>query len=169
MSRQLILCVESNSTARTDYAYIESIIKHFYVDDKKTKLSPFFLGSKGMYNASGNVKKINKMIKQFLGETTVIYFIDTDDYDTSADVKVLNDAIEKYCSDNGYEFVFFCKDIEDVFLNRRVSKSEKVNCAAEFKRKGLIETVNEEKLRFTKPVRHYSNILMVLDKYLNTE
>lgn len=32
MSRQVLFCVESNSKARTDYQYIESTIKRFYID-----------------------------------------------------------------------------------------------------------------------------------------
>lgn len=35
MSKQILLCVETNSRARTDYKYIDATIKRFYEDDKK--------------------------------------------------------------------------------------------------------------------------------------
>ena len=31
MSRQILLCVETNKTARTDYKYIDATIKRFYI------------------------------------------------------------------------------------------------------------------------------------------
>ena len=34
MSRQILLCVETNSKARTDYQYINETIHRFYVNDK---------------------------------------------------------------------------------------------------------------------------------------
>ena len=120
-----------------------------------------------MYTDNGKIKEINSLIRQFPGETTVIYCIDTDDYDTSPETKAVNDAIEKYCSDNGYELVFFCKDVEDVFIKKTVSKAEKIRSAEVFNRKSMIKDVDEKRLRHTEPARHCSNILCVLDKYLD--
>ncbi len=91
MSRQILFCVESNNKARTDYQYIEETLKRFYKVDRKIRYRAIYLGSKTKYNAKDKVREINKNIKTFIGETTVIYFIDVDDYDTSYDTKKLYD------------------------------------------------------------------------------
>ena len=87
------------------------------------------------------------------------------DYDTSYDTKKLYDDIEIYCKKHGYEFVFFHKDVEDVYLGNSVKDKEKVSKVAEFKRKKMIENVDEFMLRMDYHKRHCSNILKVLDKY----
>ena len=78
MSRQILFCVESNNKARTDYQYIEETLKRFYKVDRKIRYRAIYLGSKTKYNAKDKVREINKNIKTFIGETTVIYFIDVD-------------------------------------------------------------------------------------------
>ena len=165
MSRQILLCVESNNKARTDYQYIESTIKRFYIDDRKIRYRAIYLGSKTKYNAKDKVKEINNNIKKFPGETTIIYFIDVDDYDISQETKKLYDEIKEYCAKNNYEFVFFDRDVEDVYIGTQVQDSEKVSKVAEFKRKQLINTVDEAKLKVQTHKKHCSNILNVLDKY----
>lgn len=42
MSRQILLCVETNSKARTDYQYINETIHRFYVNDPKSVINLFF-------------------------------------------------------------------------------------------------------------------------------
>ena len=95
----------------------------------------------------------------------MMYFIDVDDYDISQETKKLYDEIKKYCDKNGYDFVFFDKDVEDVYLRNPVSDKEKVSKVADFKRKQLINNVDEKKLTVDSHKRHCSNILNVLDKY----
>lgn len=91
MSKQILLCVETNKKARTDYLYIVATIKKYYIDDRKIIQRPIFLDSKTKYNAKDKVKEINKAIKEFSGETKVIYFIDVDDYNISAETQTLFD------------------------------------------------------------------------------
>lgn len=55
MSRQVLLCVETNKTARTDYKYIDATIKRFYVNDRKIVYRPIFLETKTKYNAKAMV------------------------------------------------------------------------------------------------------------------
>lgn len=165
MSRQVLLCVETNKTARTDYKYIDATIKKFYVNDRKIVYRPIFLESKTKYNAKEKVKEINDAIKKYPGKTNVIYFIDVDDYDVHYEAKVLYDNIKFYCENNGYELVFFKKDVEDVYLGHSVSKEQKVKKAEEFTRKKLIEYVEESNLRSEIHRQHTSNILNVLDLF----
>lgn len=165
MNKQILLCVETNKQARTDFQYIVATIKRFYCDDKKIKYRPIFLDSKTKYNAKDKVKEINNYVKEFPRETSVIYFIDVDDYDASYDTKELFDDIKTYCDKNGYDFVFFTKDIEDVYWGKQVGDNEKVKKVEEFNRKQLINKVDESCLRVDKHKSHCSNILNVLDKY----
>lgn len=165
MSRQVLLCVETNKTARTDYKYIDATIKRFYVNDRKIVYRPIFLETKTKYNAKDKVKEINDAIKKYPGETSVIYFIDVDDYDVSSETQKLYNNINGYCESNGYELVFFKKDVEDVYLGQSVTKDEKVKRAEEFTRKKLIESVDEANLRSEIHRQHTSNILNVLDLF----
>ena len=167
MSRQILLCVETNKRSRTDYKYIDATIKRFYKDEKKIIYRPIFLESKTKYNAKDKLKEIKAWVKQFPGETVVIYFVDVDDYDVDPESRKLYDDIVDYCAANRYEFVFFTNDVEDVYLGKQVGDDEKVKCADEFTRKKLIESVAETNLRSDSRKKHCSNILNVLDRYWN--
>lgn len=163
MSKQVLLCVETNSNSRTDYLYIQSVIKRFYIDDRKIVYRPVFMETKTKYKDKGVVRDINSRIKKFPGETKVIYFIDVDDYEVSYETKLLFDEIENYCKNNGFDFVFFCRDVEDVFWGKPVS--DKVKKAKIFNEKNGISSVNEANLCSLLKKRHCSNILNILDKY----
>ena len=165
MRRFVVLCVESNGRSKTDYMYINATIKRFYQDDKKIVYRPIFLESKTNYNDRSKIKEINKLVKDFPGQTNVIYFIDEDDADISSETKKLNEEIRDYCKRNSYDYVFFVKDIEDVYWGYKINSNDKVKKAEEFNRKKLINNVKEENLRSQFERRHCSNILNVLDKY----
>lgn len=165
MSRQILLCVETNKQARTDYRYIDATIKRFYVNDRKIVYRPIFLETKTKYNAKDKVREINAAIERYPGETSVIYFIDYDDCDRSSETQKLFEKIRDFCRTNKYEFVFFVKDVEDVYLGQSVPNDQKVQKAEEFSRKKLIETVDESKLRSNIHRKHTSNILTVLDLF----
>ena len=62
--------------------------------------------------------------------------------------------------------ILFCKDIEQVFLGRKVSNDKKRDESDAFIRKKLIQNIKEEKLRVDILKKNSSNILNVLDKYL---
>ena len=165
MSRQILLYVETNKTARTDYKYIDATIKRFYVNDRKIVYRPIFMESKTNYNSKDVVKEINAEIKKYPGKTDVIYCVDVDEYDISPETKKLYDNIEKYCSANDYQLVFFKRDIEDVYLGHSVSDSDKVKKAEEFTRKKMINGVKEVALTTKQHKNHASNILIVLDLF----
>lgn len=165
MSKQILLCVESNAKSRTDYVYIKSTINRFY-DERKAIIRPIFLDSKTKYKDNGKIKEINKKIKDFDGNTAVIYFIDYDNSDISSETRKLFIEIKDFCYKNGFEFVYFCKDIEDVYWGEQVSDSKKVDKASDFNRLEMINSVKESRLKATDYKRHCSNILIVLDKFL---
>lgn len=100
-------------------------------------------------------------------ETQVIYFIDTDQYERNPDhTRELNE-ISCYCKDNDYDLVWFCHDVEEVYWNHKVSDSQKVQEATAFRRKKKIEEISIEKLSCSTKRAFASNIINILDQYLD--
>ena len=73
--------------------------------------------------------------------------------------------IKKYCKTHAYELVFFCRDVEEVYLGKRVNDKDKVNEVKRFKSKKMIEAVLPQNLSQNEYKINGSNILNVLDKF----
>ena len=163
----MILCVETKKSADTDSIYILDTINRWYKVDNKVKISKINMNSKSRYNSKDVVREIAKKKKEFvLGDTHVIYFIDTDQYDRNPEHERELKEITRYCEDNGINLVWFCHDVEEVFLGHKVSDSQKVQEATTFRRKRKIEEIQIEKLSCNTQRACVSNIMNILDKYL---
>lgn len=167
MAIQMIFCVETNKKADTDSIYITDTIKHWYKITNQIKINKVYMNTKTRYNSKDVIKEINQWIKKFtIGETKVIYCIDTDQYERNAEHAKELDKISQYCKENGYDLIWFCHDVEEVFLGQKVSDSQKVREAENFRKKKKIEDIPIEKLSCNEKRVCVSNILTVLDKYL---
>lgn len=167
MAIQLIFCVETNKRADTDSIYISETINHLHLVNSKTKISKVYLNTKTRYKAKDVMKEIAGKTKAFtIGETKVIYCIDTDEYEKDAEHKRELDEIRRFCKEGGYDLIWFCHDVEDVYLGRRIPDSAKVQEASAFRRKRKIEEMDFRKLACTAERVHTSNILNILDGYL---
>ncbi len=62
--------------------------------------------------------------------------------------------------------IWFCHDVEEVFLNKKISDSQKVQEAGAFRRKKGIQEIRLDYLTSSVMRVHTSNIMQVLDKYL---
>ena len=120
MGVQLIFTVETNKKCNSDWIYIKDTVEHFYAYERtQLKLSVVYLDGKGNYSSKKKQKEIDSLISQYratskANQSKVICCFDCDDYDSKQeDRKFLEDA-EKFCKDKGYEFVWFCKDVEQV-------------------------------------------------------
>ena len=163
----MILCVETKKSADTDSIYILDTINRWYKVDNKVKISKINMNSKSRYSSKDVVREIAKKKKEFvLGNTHVIYFIDTDQYDRNPEHERELKEITRYCEDNGINLVWFCHDVEEVFLGHKVSDSQKVQEATTFRRKRKIEEIQIEKLSCNTQRACVSNIMNILDKYL---
>lgn len=121
MSIQMILCVETNRRADTDYIYISETIKHLYKTDKQITINKVYMGSKTKYKSKEVLRNIKQLTKDFtIGETRVIYCVDTDAYETDVEHKKVFDDISRFCEENGYELIWFCHDIEDVYIGKKI-------------------------------------------------
>lgn len=76
----------------------------------------------------------------------------------------MNEAKE-YCDNKGYDFIWFCKDIEQVYIGQKINDSQKKKVAASFKAKKLIKDVDSNKLSVGFYQQNSSNIMCVLDQY----
>lgn len=167
MAIQLILCVETNKKADTDSKYIFETIRYYYNVDNSVKLSKIYMGTKTKYNSKEVLKEIKQKKSMFSrGSSMVIYCIDTDQYEKNPNHKKEYDEIQKYCEHENYEMVWFCHDVEEVFIGYKVSDSDKTKKAAEFVKKNIVKNVNYKKLSSDKLIKNTSNMLLVFDKYL---
>lgn len=170
MGLQLIFVVETNKKNKSDWMYINATLKHFYqTNDPHLKITPIYMNGKTKYEKKLN--EINNAIKQYAAggknrHSKVIYCFDCDNYDTdSVDQQFLNKA-QYYCNNNGYEFVWFCKDIEHVYLGHQIPANMKKTEAEKFLRTGLISKLDSSVLSFDKYQKKTSNIMTIINKYL---
>lgn len=170
MGLQLIFAVETNAKCKSDWIYIKDTIDRFYQYDRtEVKLTPVYMDGKGKYIKSE--KQVKSLISQYNAngkhnQTKVLYCFDCDDYNANqADADFLK-KVKQYCTERHYDFVWFCKDIERVYIGQKVNAANKKNKAAEFKRKNLISKVNPAQLTITSYRENTSNLMHVLDRYL---
>ena len=126
MGLQLIFAVEADPKCKSDWIYIKDTIEQFYRYERtQVKFSPVYMGGKGNYEKKQ--KEISKLISQYSAgskrnQSRVIYCFDCDDYDSRpADLKFLDNA-QRYCKERNADFVWFCKDIEQVYTGNSVDK-----------------------------------------------
>lgn len=170
---QLIFVVEADKTCKSDWKYIKETIDRFYFYDKAhVKLNVVYMGGKGNYqNKDVDVKTLIKQYgasrrskygnEEYL--SVVIYCIDCDDYDTSPEDKRTLESVQQFCQQHGYEFLWFCKDIERVFWGKKIQPKQKKKEADDFVSKKVIAKVNDENLQAKKYKANSSNILVILD------
>lgn len=167
MGHQLIFCVETNQNSNTDWIYIKELIDYYYIITNEISLKQVYMGTKSKYKSNKVKNDIARKIKQFSGDTTVIYCIDTDEINSKPkDLKDFNE-INEFCDKNGYRLIWFCENVEDAFWGQKVADSDKVKKAAEFRRKKQIAKCDIIKLaNLNQCNAKTSNILSVLDEII---
>lgn len=148
MVKQMIFCLETNKRANTDYIYIKEVINCLYENNTQIKISPIYMGTKPKYRSKDVLK------------------VDTDAYEKSVEHANAFREIGQFCEENDYDLIWFCHDVEEVFLGQKVSDSQKVKEAGAYRRRRGVEEISSECLAGKEIKAHTSNILCVLDKYL---
>lgn len=170
MGIQLIFVVETNKKCKSDWIYIKDTLDHFYQYDKaQVKFSPVYMNGKGNYK--NKEKEISNLISQYVAgnknnKTQVIFCFDCDDYDSKSEDAEFLASARRYCFEKGYDFVWFCKDIERVYLGKKVDDSQKMKESTIFKAKKLVDKVDERNLIVNNYRTNASNIMNVVSKYL---
>lgn len=168
MAKQLIFCLETNKRANTDYIYIKEAIDFLYRENRQIKISPVYMGTKTKYCSKDVLKEIDQKTKMFIhGETKVIYFVDTDAFEKSSEHANAFQNIQKFCEANHYDLIWFCHDVEEVFWGRKIPDDLKVREAGTYRVKREIEKASLKKLAGESMQKNTSNLLCVLDKYLD--
>lgn len=171
MGIQLIFVVETNKKCNSDWIYIKDTIEYFYSYERtQVKLSVVYMDGKGNYKSSKKEKEIGKLVSQYKAgsksdRSKVIYCFDCDEYNTKPDDAKFLEMAKSYCNDKGYDFVWFCKDVEQVYIGKQVDDVQKKKEATNFKAKNLIKDVNANKLIAKSYRIATSNIMAVLDQY----
>lgn len=162
-NKRILFCVETTRRADTDYGYIRDTLQHFYEESSKITIRAVYMESKSRYKSRAVQDDIER--QSGTADTVVIYCIDTDEYDVSDSDRQLLEQIRNYCAHKGYEFIFFCKDVEDVFCGHRVPKTQKIQAIRKFRTSKSIADMDMNNLQRDQYQVHCSNILNVLDRY----
>ena len=145
--KQIIFVVETNEKNRSDTRYIIKLWNQLYgINNNDLKRQFVYMDGKSKYNKNNVKSKIKSFISENKdGENNVVYCFDTDRIDTS-NIDLNNViAFKKYCDDNNYNFVWFCYDIEMVFIGRSVPDSEKEKESKKFTKLESLIDVNKLK------------------------
>ncbi len=170
---QIIFVVETNKITKSDDRYVSKLISQLYdLSKNDVQFQYVHMGTKYRYNKPSVLKEIKEYIQQNKnGINHVVYCFDTDRIDND---QVQVEALKKYenfCIQNGFYFVWFCYDIETVFLGHSVPDNEKEKESRDFFRKKF-ELEKSLKLRLSKnkddiKSNRSSNILTVLSELYN--
>lgn len=171
---QIIICYEACSSSNTDFSYIRSYIKDRYQNrQQQLHIDKVPLAAKSRYPKGKRKIEECKRNYRFQHKTERQYVLccfDTD-YGKEGAAKE-NKRIEDFCQENGYDLIWFHRDIEEVFLQKRISDKEKIQCAKDFVRKDMIKTVDDRKMaKTTFPASNFgtSNLKLVLDRIFDTQ
>lgn len=137
------------------------------MESTANQLSVVYMNGKGNYK--NKEKDIRSLSKQYQSagkgnQSKVMLCFDCDEYEKDMyDQQFLND-VRQYCRSMNYEFVWFCKDIESVYLGRSVEDKQKKKESAIFKAQNGIKHVDVNKLLVKNYRMNSSNLMCVLDK-----
>lgn len=170
----VIFVLETNDDGKTDSIYLSTVLNKYFLlkniqyDDVNTQT--LYMEGKKNYNKPklrNRIKNLISMYKSYGNPTVVIYFFDTDSIEKEYKPGSFFHNVQTYCKENGYELVWFCKNAENVFLDKEPETlNDKLGAAKEFDRSGGINKIDEYKLSKSVIGYGYSNILLVLGKYL---
>lgn len=168
MAIQLVFCIETNRRAATDEIYIRESIRRWYHLGNDVKITMVYMESKTNFNSKAVISRIREACRDFShGSSHIIYCVDTDNYESNQEQSLLNNEIKTFCQNNHFELVWFCHNIEEVFLNKSILRTNKVMEAKSFRRKMQINNIDDKVLMSCNQKKNTSNLLLVLDKYLN--
>lgn len=163
MSRIIIICVESSKQAGFDDKYIDSIVKYYYGD--KDPIRYVNMDGKGNFSKKNVKQNITEKSVGFKN-VNVVYAIDLDYFEMNPNQNELNERIISYCKHLDYDLVWFLPNIEYVLTGNDVDKDKKRQMVTQFVRNNQIQWIDSSYLESTQFKKGYSNILLILDKYL---
>lgn len=161
----VVFCVESDKKARTDDKYIDKAIREYYVIDNNIKIAYAHMNGKGNFDKKFVINDIKRQFSGDFDEKHVVYCIDIDNQ-ADSDVIDLNKRIKEYCDNLHYDLVWFCRDIEEVFLHKSVNKSDKIVESDKFRRTQGLGKASKNMLSSKSATPRHSNLLNVLNNFM---
>lgn len=171
-SIQLIFCVETNKKSDTDFKYLLSAVRQFYQIGSHVRIDRVYMDGRGNYCVPKVEKQIRTLVNQFQASNRdnvsyAIYCFDCDKYDVKPEDRQFLSEASQYCAKDKFRrFVWFCRDIEDVFLGKQIDDKQKTREANHFQVRKMIQSFDFEKLTAKEYKPHYSNLCLVLDEFL---
>ncbi len=165
--KYIVIGVETKKQAKIDSAYIDKLLKAYYVIDNNVRLEYVYFNGKGAYESLKNSRTL-EMIKNTAKskECYLVCCVDTDKSDVSPEIRKLNLEIDAFCKKNHYPLVWFCRNIEEVLWQRNISDSAKKKQVGSFNINDKNKNTIKNSLIFSDPKRKQSNFLLVFDKIL---
>lgn len=163
--KAIIFCVETNKQANTDWVYIKETLKRFY-SSYNVKFDRIYMEAKNKYKSKKVLDEISSWKKVYKDDLVVVYCIDTDKYESDATHKKEFDDISKFCEEKGYELVWFCHDIEEVYLGNSVNNSVKKIESIRFSKSRGIDNISEARLCGDYMKAGFSNLMRVLNRII---
>lgn len=166
---QIIFVLETNKKTKSDTRYLRKLINQIYDQTSNDITFQYIeMGTKYKYKDRNVLSEINSYLKENKdGINHVLYCFDTDRIDKNPlHVSELKER-ENYCSFNGYNYVWFCYDIETVFLGHSVPDADKEKESKRFFRNDFNlskEMINKLSANSDNKTKEYSNILTVLKR-----
>jgi len=165
-SKQIILVLESKSHNDSDYMYVRTFIRKQLKDKTNIKNTSLPMNGKDNYNSKSLQSRIKQEIKKYKhGKSVVLIGYDTDNIDMVSKDDLYDKRITEFCKLKGYYPVFFCRDVEEVFLGKRISKN-KTKEAIRFLRSGGIDKIKTENFYSENKRIGKSNLCLVLERVL---
>lgn len=156
---QIILVLETRSSAKTDFIYIKSAFDYFY-GTRVAQISKVFAKSKSELIKQD--KNILEKKNKYNGESIVVVVAD---FDRENDP--LNAQIAQYCSSNGYKLIWMNLCVEEVFLGKIIPDKLKSKTATDYLKKKQTNLSSNEHLNSVEPLNKHpnSNFLNVFDEF----
>lgn len=180
MRLMLLIIVESKGSEgdggepKSDQIYFSEIRRRFYTNfsndfEGEVTIQTIPLGGKQNYKDEKIQKRIQNEIaigKSYGMHVVPIYLIDSDSIAKTFKEGSFFANLQSYCDNRGYELIWFCKNVENVFLGIEPNQINKIEEAKKFARANGIFSIPEQKLKKRQNEYGCSNALLVLDKYL---
>ncbi len=167
----LVILSETRASAKIDAGYINAFLhlKYEVIERRKVTVKHVYMNTKTAY--AKNEKKIDELKAQYMcthgnrAAVRVVMCVDSDYGEPGAGI---NDDIVSYCRTHGYDLVWFHREVEEVFLGKRVAKAEKKKEMELFLRSQKYHTMEIDGAKFRSCDIHHSrfgtsNIASVFD------
>lgn len=145
MKLELVFCVVCGPKSRSDIAYINKTITKYFVNSKQVGVHFVCMDGKSKYNNGKVLREIAKYQSRASKQNAkieVIYCFDTDKFEIRDSQYRENEKLLKYCQKYGYHSIWFCHDIEEVYLGKSVNAKEKVQVARKFGKEDDIDKID---------------------------